>query len=47
MFNQALIMSEEQTTTDSFREELNMNDFIYFKYMPISYVDVEWELFAL
>ena len=34
-------MSGEETTTDDLPEDLQINDFIHFKYAPISSVDVE------
>jgi len=35
------IMSGEETITDGLPEDLQVNDFIHFKYAPISSVDVE------
>jgi len=34
-------MSGEETTKDSLSEDIQVNDFIHFKYAPISSVDVE------
>jgi len=35
------ILNGEETSVDELPENLNINDFVYFKYAPVNSVDVE------
>lgn len=42
LLNISKFISGKETTTDDLIEDVKINDFIHFKYVPISSVGLEW-----